>query len=154
MHLLRFWLLLSVATVGAVSRLPAQPAPSSPQAVPEKSDVETTRGQAAGATGKTGDAAVAVESPETGGEVSGPDYEPGSYGLARLLLEKGDLEAALRQTRRGITKRPESVRLRLMEADLLERLGTRISDLAPLTARVYALTRRSATISPPGRGGG
>ena len=31
---------------------------------------------------------------------------------------------------------------------------TRISDLAPLTARVYALPRRSATISPPGRGGG
>ena len=30
----------------------------------------------------------------------------------------------------------------------------RISDLAPLTARVYALPRRSATISPPGRGGG
>ena len=25
----------------------------------------------------------------------------------------------------------------------------RISDLAPLTARVYTLTRRSATISPP-----
>ena len=31
---------------------------------------------------------------------------------------------------------------------------TRISDLAPLTARVYTLTRRSATISPPERGGG
>ena len=31
---------------------------------------------------------------------------------------------------------------------------TRISDLAPLTARVYALTRRSATIPPAGRGGG
>ena len=30
----------------------------------------------------------------------------------------------------------------------------RISDLAPLTARVYTLTRRSATISPPERGGG
>ena len=30
----------------------------------------------------------------------------------------------------------------------------RISDLAPLMARVYTLTRRSATISPPGRGGG
>ncbi len=30
----------------------------------------------------------------------------------------------------------------------------RISDLAALTARVYTLTRRSATISPPGRGGG
>ena len=28
-------------------------------------------------------------------------------------------------------------------------LLTRISDLAPLTARVYTLTRRSATISPP-----
>ena len=32
--------------------------------------------------------------------------------------------------------------------------SARISDLAPLTARVYALPRRSATISPPGRGGG
>ena len=32
--------------------------------------------------------------------------------------------------------------------------STRISDLAPLTARVYTLTRRSATISPPERGGG
>ncbi len=127
MHPLRFWLLLSVATVGAVSRLPAQAAPSSPQAVPEKSDVETARRQAAGGAGKTGDAAVAVESPETGGEFSGPDYEPGPYGLASLLLEKGDLEAALRQTRRGITKRPESVRLRLMEADLLERLGRHYS---------------------------
>ena len=31
---------------------------------------------------------------------------------------------------------------------------SRISDLAPLTARVYTLTRRSATISPPERGGG
>ena len=31
---------------------------------------------------------------------------------------------------------------------------TRISDLAPLTARVYTLTRRSTTISPPERGGG
>ncbi len=31
---------------------------------------------------------------------------------------------------------------------------SRISDLAALTARVYTLTRRSATISPPGRGGG
>ncbi len=30
----------------------------------------------------------------------------------------------------------------------------RISDLAPLTARVYTLTRRSGTISPPERGGG
>ena len=30
----------------------------------------------------------------------------------------------------------------------------RIFDLAPLTARVYTLTRRSATISPPERGGG
>ena len=30
----------------------------------------------------------------------------------------------------------------------------RISDLAPLAARVYTLTRRSATISPPERGGG
>ena len=34
------------------------------------------------------------------------------------------------------------------------RSSTRISDLAPLTARVYTLTRRSATISPPERGGG
>ena len=33
-------------------------------------------------------------------------------------------------------------------------LPPRISDLAALTARVYTLTRRSATISPPGRGGG
>ena len=33
-------------------------------------------------------------------------------------------------------------------------VSTRISDLAPLTARVYTLTRRSATISPPERGGG
>ena len=33
-------------------------------------------------------------------------------------------------------------------------LLARISDLAPLTARVYTLTRRSATISPPERGGG
>ncbi len=33
-------------------------------------------------------------------------------------------------------------------------LVTMISDLAPLTARVYTLTRRSATISPPERGGG
>ena len=32
--------------------------------------------------------------------------------------------------------------------------GARISDLAPLTARVYTLTRRSATISPPERDGG
>ena len=32
--------------------------------------------------------------------------------------------------------------------------SARISDLAPLTARVYTLTRRSATISPPERGGG
>ncbi len=31
---------------------------------------------------------------------------------------------------------------------------SRISDLAPLTARVYTLTRRSGTISPPERGGG
>ena len=30
----------------------------------------------------------------------------------------------------------------------------RISDLAPLTARVYTLTRRSATISPPERDAG
>ena len=36
----------------------------------------------------------------------------------------------------------------------VERNLARISDLAPLTARVYTLTRRSATISPPERGGG
>ena len=39
-------------------------------------------------------------------------------------------------------------------AALLPSVLARISDLAPLTARVYALPRRSATISPPGRGGG
>ena len=120
MHSLRFWLLLSVATVGAVSRLPGQSAPFSPQASQEKPDHETSGGQAADATGKTDDAAVAVESPETGGDLSDPGYEPGPHGLASLLLERGDLEAALRQTRRGITKRPGSVRLRLMEADILE----------------------------------
>ncbi len=37
---------------------------------------------------------------------------------------------------------------------LLALMFTRISDLAPLTARVYTLTRRSGTISPPERGGG
>ena len=36
----------------------------------------------------------------------------------------------------------------------LANFQSRISDLAALTARVYTLTRRSATISPPGRGGG
>ena len=36
----------------------------------------------------------------------------------------------------------------------LREIKARISDLAPLTARVYTLTRRSATISPPERGGG
>ena len=71
MHPLRFWLLLSVATVAAVSQLPGQAAPFSPQASPEKPDLET----------------------------------------------------ALRQAQRGVTERPESVRLRLVEADILERLG-------------------------------
>ena len=37
---------------------------------------------------------------------------------------------------------------------LHEDVLARISDLAPLAARVYTLTRRSATISPPERGGG
>ena len=44
------------------------------------------------------------------------------------------------------------------EVSILKEFGNevfpRISDLAPLTARVYTLTRRSATISPPERGGG
>ena len=71
MHLLRFWLLLSAATVAAVSQLPSQPAPFSTQAGPEEPDLET----------------------------------------------------ALLEAQNGITKRPESVRLRLMEADILERLG-------------------------------
>ena len=38
--------------------------------------------------------------------------------------------------------------------EVLTFLSARISDLAPLSARVYTLTRRSATISPPERGGG
>ena len=42
----------------------------------------------------------------------------------------------------------------LRETGLEPKFLARISDLAPLTARVYTLTRRSATISPPERGGG
>ena len=37
--------------------------------------------------------------------------------------EEPDLEIALREAQDSITKRPASVRLRLMEADILERLG-------------------------------
>ena len=47
-----------------------------------------------------------------------------------------------------------AMRIHFLRAFYDEVYEARISDLAPLTARVYTLTRRSGTISPPERGGG
>ena len=90
------------------------------------------------------------------------DFRIGAVGIARLGLLNGRSKDSIGQQMRrlgfGNPRRREIARsahqLTPAEKAALVRFLTRISDLAALTARVYTLTRRSATISPPGRGGG
>ncbi len=81
--------------------------------------------------------------------ITGITGQDGSY-LAELLLSKGYEVHGI--VRRVALEDPEHRLTRIQ--GILDNIEPRISDLAALTARVYTLTRRSATISPPGRGGG
>ena len=78
----------------------------------------------------------------------------GDDGFAYLEVSDGSSFVVYPNSHVVFRKNPSSLR------DLVDiflgriKIYTRISDLAPLTARVYTLTRRSGTISPPERGGG
>ena len=78
-----------------------------------------------------------------------PSPRDGGSGTGSLLLHYFSTNRVDSRGLRWIPVDPTAANKRLTSNVL-----ARISDLAPLTARVYALTRRSATISPPGRGGG